>query len=132
MKRWTKREDLIIEKMAEYYPVELIQRRFRHLGYYRTVLSIKKRAEFLGISLRPTLDYISANQAASLFGVHQSTICRWVNKNLLPAMRRSPRHLAIKMEDMKNLITDPPTNWLKIKVSKISEDNRRYIFNDYE
>lgn len=129
---WSKREESIIENMAEYYPVELIQKRFRHLGYYRTILSIKKRAEKLGISLRPTLDYISANQVASLFGVDQSTVCRWIKKGFLPAMRRSPKHFSIKIEDMKKFIADPPGNRVKNSVEKIAKDNLKYIFDDYE
>lgn len=132
MKRWSEKEDSIIEKMAEFYPVELIQTRFRHLGYYRTILGIKKRAEFLGISLRPTLDYISATQVAALFGVHHCTVTRWVKKDLLPAMRRSPKHFSIKFEDIRSFIENPPSSRIKYSIEKIPEDNRRYIFDDYK
>lgn len=131
--RWSKREDSILEKMAEYYPIELIQKRFRHLGYYRTIDSIKGRADRLGISLNPTLDYISCKRAAPLIGVHHSTVSRWVSKQLLPAMRRSPRHLSIRMEDIRNFILNPPDNWqIKNTLKNIPPENRKYIFDDYE
>ena len=48
--------------------------------------------------------YLSIAQAATLLGVHQSTVRRWIEQGALPVYRIGERRVAVKRRDVAQMV----------------------------
>lgn len=94
---WSDEELGLLQKFAHFTP-HCIQAKFRQAGYKRSENAISVKLTRTGA--RQLCDVYTAREAASVFGIDQSAVRKWIEKGFLAAERRGTARVAAQSGDM--------------------------------
>lgn len=119
---WTHEETETLLALAEQVPVERIAKKLN-----RSLDSVRRKAHYMGLSLRTVTDYLSTIQIAEILGCDRGAIVYWINKGVL-SCRRSTRKTGqwrVSRRSLKELYKQKPN--LRIW-KEVPQENLDWLF----